>query len=256
MLSRRTRADEGGEFGLLLNVVMQDRAWREDLKGTGAPVGRGDLVPGTTVWAPSSTSETVSLGTRRRLGGSALLQWRPMPATEVYAELHAAELRTQQDSHQVNVSAGSGFVPGSVVLFDGTSDLRSITWTNAPMSLLSFARDTPDRTGQLSVGGRHDSERWSWGADLSHTKSSNRLFSSPRTDPCGDGGRVPPRPIRQCAVHRRRRHRPAQSSQSARHRAGLPRSPVRGLALCDAGGWPLAGRGRHARKPGDRLAAR
>ena len=91
MLSRRTRADEGGEFGLLLNVVMQDRAWREDLKGTGAPVGRGDLVPGTTVWAPSSTSETVSLGTRRRLGGSALLQWRPMPATEVYAELHAAD---------------------------------------------------------------------------------------------------------------------------------------------------------------------
>lgn len=178
MLSRRARADEGGEFGLLVNVAVQERAWREDLKGTGAPVGRSDLLPGTTVWAPTSTSETVSLGTRRRLGGSALLQWRPLPATEVYAELHAAELRTRQDSHQVNVSAGSGFVPGSVALFDGTSDLRSITWTNAPVSLLSFARDTLDRTRQLAVGGRHDSERWSWSADLSHTKSINRLFFS------------------------------------------------------------------------------
>lgn len=178
MLSRRTRADDGGEFGLLVNLVAQDRAWREDLKGTGAPVGRTDLVPGTTVFAPSGTSETVSLGTRRRLGGSALLQWRPAPATELYAEAHAAELRTRQDSHQVNVSAGSGFVPGSVALFDGTSDLRSITWTNAPVSLLSFARDTLDRTRQLAVGGRHDSDRWRWSADLSHTKSVNRLFFS------------------------------------------------------------------------------
>lgn len=178
LLSRRTHAEEGGEFGLLVNVVVQDRAWREDVKGTGAPVGRADLLPGTTVWAPSSTSETVSLGTRRRLGGSALLQWRPVPATEVYAELHAAELRTRQDSHQVNVSSGSGFVPGSVALFDGTSDLRTITWTNAPVSLLSFARDTLDRTRQLAVGGRHDGERWQWSADLSHTRSSNRLFFS------------------------------------------------------------------------------
>jgi len=178
MLSRRARGDDGGEFGLLVNLVAQDRAWREDLKGTGAPVARTDLVPGTTVYAPSSTSETVSLGTRRRLGGSVLLQWRPVPAMELYAEAHAAELRTRQDSHQVNVSAGSGFVPGSVALFDGTSDLRRITWTNAPLSQLSFARDTLDRTRQLAVGGRHDAERWRWSADLSHTKSLNRLFFS------------------------------------------------------------------------------
>lgn len=178
MLSRRTRTDDGGEFGLLVNLVMQDRAWREDQKGTGAPAARTDLLPGTTVWAPSSTSETVSLGTRRRLGGSALLQWRPAPTTEVYAELHAAELRTRQDSHQVNVSAGSGFVPGSVALFDGASDLRRITWTNAPVSLLSFARDTLDRTRQMAMGGRHEGERWRWSADLSHTKSINRLFFS------------------------------------------------------------------------------
>ncbi|MGD9836193.1 MAG: TonB-dependent receptor, partial [Piscinibacter sp.] len=177
MLSRRTRAD-GGEFGLLLNLVAQDRAWREDLKGTGAPVGRTDLLPGTTVFAPSGTSETVSLGTRRRLGGSALLQWRPAPTTELYAEAHAAELRTRQDSHQVNVSAGSGFVPGSLDLFEGTNDLRRITWTDAPVSLLSFARDTLDRTRQLAVGARHDGERWRWSADLSHTKSVNRLFFS------------------------------------------------------------------------------
>lgn len=178
LLSRRMTLPDGGELGVLANLAFQERAWREDQKATGAPAPRTDLLPGLTVAAPGSSSETVSLGTRRRIGGSALVQWRPAPGWELTGELHAAELRTRQDSHQINASAGSGFVPGSVVLFDGTNDLRSITWTGAPVSVLGFARDTLDRTRQFAIGGRHDRDDWTWSADLSHTRSHNRLFFS------------------------------------------------------------------------------
>lgn len=178
LVTRRMTLPEGGELGVLVNLAFQERTWREDQKATGAPAPRTDLLPGLTVAAPGSTSETVSLGTRRRTGGSALLQWRPAPGWELIGELHAAELRTRQDSHQINASAGSGFVPGSVTLFDGTDDLRKITWTGAPVSILSFARDTLDRTRQFAIGGRHDREDWTWSADLSHTRSRNRLFFS------------------------------------------------------------------------------
>lgn len=178
LVSRRVRLAGGGELGLLVNLAFQERAWREDQKSTGAPAPRTDLLPGLTVAAPGSTSETVSLGTRRRIGGSAVVQWRPAPEWEFSAELHAAELRTRQDSHQINASAGSGFVPGSVRLFEGTNDLRSITWTDAPVSVLGFARDTLDRTRQLALGARHDRGDWTWSADLSHTRSHNRLFFS------------------------------------------------------------------------------
>lgn len=178
LFSRRRRDPAGGELGLLVNVVAQDRAWREDQKSTGAPVARSDLVPGSTVFVPAGTSETVSVGTRRRLGGSAVLQWRPTPTTEIHAEAHATELRTRQDSNQINVSAGTGVVPGSVSLFDGTRDVRQVTWTDAPVSVLGFARDTLDRTRQVAVGGLHDEDRWRWSADLSRTSSSNRLYFS------------------------------------------------------------------------------
>lgn len=178
LLSRRIALEQGGELGLLVNLAFQERAWREDQKSTGAPALRTDLLPGLSVAAPGSSSETVSLGTRRRLGGSAALQWRPAPALELHAELHAAELRTRQDSHQINVSAGSGFVPGSVSLFEGSNDLRGITWTDAPVSILGFARDTLDRTRQLALGGSHQGEHWRWSADLSHLHSRNRLFFS------------------------------------------------------------------------------
>ncbi len=180
LISRRVRDAQAGEFGLLVNLAFQERAWREDQKNTGAPALRNDLLPDGPVVAPGGTTETVSLGTRRRLAGSALLQWRPVPNFEVLAEAHLAELRTRQDSHQINASAGTGVVPGSLALFDGTRDLRSITWTDAPVSVLGFARDTLDRTRQFALAARHDGEVWTWSADLSHTRSRNELlFSGP-----------------------------------------------------------------------------
>jgi len=189
------RASTGvGDLGVLLNVVLQDRAWREDTKGSGTPMVcsaratsgcRLDLVAGQDTVAPSSTSESSNFGRRRRNAASLMLGWRPSATTEIYGEAHLAELRTKQDTQQINVGpnfgAGSGFDPASVALFPGTNDVQRITWLNAPVSVLSFARDTIDRTRQLAAGAI-----WSDGpvrltADLSHTRSFNNLFFSGTT---------------------------------------------------------------------------
>ncbi|MBX3605529.1 MAG: TonB-dependent receptor [Piscinibacter sp.] len=178
LLSRRGAAG-GGELGLLLNLALQDRYWREDQKSSGTPVRHDDPAGGTFL-APGATSETTSVGRRRRVGASALLQWRPSAALEWYGELHFAELETRQDSHQINVSApaGTAFEPGSLQRFPGSDDARRVTWLEAPVSLLNFARDTVDRTRQLAAGARWSGTDWQLEADLSLTRSFNHLFFS------------------------------------------------------------------------------
>jgi len=178
-----------GQAALLVNLVLQDRAYREDLKGTGSPMlcsaratsgCRLDLVPGQDTFVPSSTSESASAGRRRRGAASVMLGWRPVPSLDLYAEGHFAELRTRQDTQQVNAgpnfAAGSGFDPASVTLFPGTQDVQHISWTKVPVSILGFARDTIDRTRQFAAGGRWTEGRLKLSTDLSHTRSLNHLF--------------------------------------------------------------------------------
>lgn len=178
LLSDRWQSENFGEFGALVNFAYQRRAWREDQKSTGNPVANSNIVPGQTVIAPNGTSETSSLGHRERTAGSLVLQWRPTDILEFYAEGNYAEFKTIQDSYQINVTPSSTFVPGSPRLFSGTNDLQSISWTNAPISILSFARDTVDRTQQAAVGGSWSKDALTLKTDLSYTKSFNNLFFS------------------------------------------------------------------------------
>ena len=183
-----------GEFGMLLNLVTQDRAWREDNKGTGTPMVcsaratsgcRLDLVAGQDTVVPSSTSESTNSGRRRRNAASLMLGWRPSATIEVYGEAHFAELRTKQNTQQINVGpnfrTGSSFDPASVALVSGTNDVRHITWTDAPISILGFARDTIDRTRQFAAGAIWSDGALRLSADLSHTRSLNHLFFSGTT---------------------------------------------------------------------------
>jgi iron complex outermembrane recepter protein len=191
LLYARRAGAGGGEFGWLVNLMLQDRAFREDLKSTGTPMlcsaratsgCRLDLVPGEDTVVPGATSETTSTGRRRRGAASVMLGWRPSATLELHVEAHYAELRTKQDSQQINVGpnfgAGSSFDPASVALFPGTHDVQRITWTNAPVSILGFARDTIDRTHQLAASGAWSAGELRITADLSHTRSLNRLFFS------------------------------------------------------------------------------
>ena len=178
LASDRWKTAGSGEFGALIHLAHQKRAWREDQKGTGNPLSRADLIPGQTVIAPNGTSETTSFGDRERNAASLVLQWRPSKALELYAEGNYTEFLTRQDSHQINVTASPTFVAGSPAVFPGTNDLQSITWTNAPVSILSFARDTVDRTRQIAVGGRWTGQALTLKADISHTSAYNNLFFS------------------------------------------------------------------------------
>lgn len=166
----------GGEFGALATLSRQQRAWREDQKGSGNPIVRTDLIPGQSVLVPNGTSESSSAGLRERDAGALALQWRPGRDLELYAEADYAQFRTRQDTYQINALPSPTFVPGSVVLFPGRVDLQSITWTNAPLSIASFARDTLDRTGQAALGGRWRDGALTLTADLSQTTSHNQLY--------------------------------------------------------------------------------
>lgn len=195
LASDRWSLGAGGELGALISLSHQRRAFREDQKSSGTPRACNqntddgtagvppcpNLVPGQTVYAPNATSETRSLGERERSGINAVVQWRPSSDIELYAEGSFAQLKTIQDSYQINASIGpnTGFQAGSVELFPGTSDVRRVTWTNVPISVLSFARDTVDRTRQFALGGSWKaSDAFRIKTDLSHTKSFNDLFFS------------------------------------------------------------------------------
>lgn len=178
LASNRWKTADGGEFGALLNVSHQKRAWREDQKSTGNPVSRTDLIAGQSVVAPNGTSETISAGERERNAADIVLQWRPSKSLELHAEASYAEFLTRQDSYQINVAASPTFVAGSPRLFPGNNDLQGITWTNAPISVLSFARDTVDRTSQAAIGGVWTGQDLTLKGDLSYTKSYNNLFFS------------------------------------------------------------------------------
>lgn len=166
-----------GELGALVNFTYQERAWREDQKGTGSPVARTDIIPGQTVNVQNSTSESTVFGRRERTGITGVIQWRPNSRLELYAEGNYTKFDTLQDTNQVNVSGSAfTFVPGSVVLAPGTNDLQRITWTNAGVSVLSFARDTHDWTKQFAAGAIWRNDRLSLKFDASYTDSFNDLY--------------------------------------------------------------------------------
>lgn len=178
LLSGRRQIRGGGDVGLLVNLFYQRRGWREDQDSTGNPLARTDLVPGATVIAPNGVSQTTSIGDRERTGANFALQWRPTSELEFYAEGALDRFRTIQDSYQINVTASPTFLAGSPALFAGTDNLKHITWTNASISVLSFARDTVDRTAQGAIGSVWKHGPLTLDADLSRTDSRSNLFFS------------------------------------------------------------------------------
>jgi TonB-dependent receptor len=178
--SERGSTAASGEWGLLVNLAWQRRAWREDQKGSGNPLRRSDLMPGQEVVVPNGTSESASAGRRERRAGSLVAQWRPRATLQAYAEAHLAEFKTLQDTHQINVfapTAAGSFDPASLRLFPGTQDVQHITWLDAPVSALSFARDTVDRTRQFALGGSwRPAGDWEVELDASTTRATNDFY--------------------------------------------------------------------------------
>jgi TonB-dependent receptor len=67
-----------------------------------------------------------------------------------------------------------------VALFPGTPYVARVSWLNAPISILSFARDTVDRNRQLAVGGIWRRGALSLKGELSRTTGEQKLlFAGP-----------------------------------------------------------------------------
>ena len=181
LLSNRWHTTDGEQFGALVNLAYQKRAWREDQKSDGNPIARTNLVPGQTVIAPNGITDTTSTGFRERKSASIVLEWLPVEQLQLYAEGHYAEFLTLQNSYQLSATASPAFVPGSPVLFPGTNDLQSIIWTNAPVTSVGATRNTLDRTIQAAAGGIWTADALTLKSDLSYTKSHNNLFYSALT---------------------------------------------------------------------------
>jgi TonB-dependent receptor len=178
LTTSRWQTEEHGEFGALLNASYQKRAWREDQKSAGAPVARTNVISGQTVIVPNGITESTSLGERERRSLSMVLEWAPEENLKLYAEGNYAEFLTFQDTYQIYGNAPNTFVAGSPVLFTGSNDLQSITWTNASLTTVGTARDTQDKTIQLAVGGTWKDEALTLKSDLSYTQGHNNLMSS------------------------------------------------------------------------------
>jgi TonB-dependent receptor len=176
LASNRWQTENWGEVGLLLGAAWQKRAWREDQLSMGNPQARTDIIPGQTVIAANGISSSTSKGQRERSAFDLALQWRPSDALELYAEGNYARFKTRQDTYQINIGSSATFVPGSPVLVPGSNNLQSITWTNAPISILGFARDTVDENRQVAIGGVWKEKDTTLKADLSRTKSYSNLF--------------------------------------------------------------------------------
>lgn len=174
LLSNRWKAAGFGEFGALLSVAVQDRAFREDLKSIGNPVVRS--VGGQTVIAPNGTLEAASFGTRKRRGGDLALQWHPNSALDLYAEANYSELTTIQNQYYLQASAPA--TASAATTIRGTQDVQSITWTNASLTTAGVARDTIDRNSLVAFGGSWNRDDLTIKADFSYAKSHNFLHYS------------------------------------------------------------------------------
>jgi TonB-dependent receptor len=173
LLSNRWKTEGAGEFGALLSVSMQERAFREDQKTVAGPILT--TFGGQQVVAPGGSNESTSAGTRKRNGASLALQWRPRRDFDLYAEGNFTELRTIQNSYQLFAGTGGATIT-NLALIPGTSNVQSIGWNNAGVYTAGAARDMIDRTTQLAVGGTWFGERTTIKADASYTKSHNDLL--------------------------------------------------------------------------------
>lgn len=164
-----------GEFGALINATYQERSWREDNASIGNPASRTNLITGQTVVAPNGVYDNTSQGERKRTGLNGVLQWKPGPDLEVYAEANYSQFKTIQDSYGLSITSSNTPVANSTTLFDGTSDVKQVSYANAPFTVLSFARDTEDMAQQYAFGAKWTRDNLTLRADASYTDSTNVL---------------------------------------------------------------------------------
>lgn len=177
LLSNRWDTGGAGEFGLLGSFSYQQRRYRQDINGTGAPTPRQDLIPGQTVFAPNGFNQVLVVGERERIGANLALQWRPTPNLELVVEGQYQRFKTVQDQLNANVTTnGTTPVAGSARVFSGTNNLETASYTNVPIVAGGTSRDFIDENKSLSANLKWTSGGFTLTGDATYIKSTNDLY--------------------------------------------------------------------------------
>ena len=175
LASQRWRG-AAGEVGVLINLVRQRRAFREDQSSNATPGWRSDLLPGPPLLVPGGIVMSASAGTRSRDALTGTLQWRLAAGIELFAEASLASLRTRQDTYQLALGTSVAPSLSERDLISGSNVVGRIAWRDAPAGMLSFARDTADHIANLALGGRVQRERWWFAFDLARSAGDSTLY--------------------------------------------------------------------------------
>lgn len=166
-----------GEMGLLGSFSYQEREYRQDIDGTGAPTPRNNLVAGQSVFAPNGSNQVLVTGNRQRIGANAAFQWRPTPELEILIEGQYQRFRTIQDQfNALTTTAGATPVAGSTTLFDGTSNASQVTYSNVPLTAGGTSRDFTDENRSISANVKWKKDRLTIIGDATYTKSTSDLY--------------------------------------------------------------------------------
>lgn len=163
-----------GKLGALLTLSYQDRPYREDSATNNAVATSTIAVPGETITYPNGAYNTMFVGDRRRTGVDGVLQWQPADDFQAYAAASSEDFVWAQNQYTFTTS-GNPKAIDALSLFPGTTDVQSITWSNASTSTVGAWRTVEDVNRQFSLHAKWTPAPWIFEGDLSYTKATERL---------------------------------------------------------------------------------
>src|SRR3546814_14127376 len=79
--------------------------------------------------------------------------WKPNPDLEIFAEAGYQEFRSLQQQRGLNnPTNGRAVDPDTVTLYEGTSDFKSGTFLDVPVTTYGVQRDPYDKNQQYTIG--------------------------------------------------------------------------------------------------------
>ena len=185
LATKRWDVGNGGEIGALLNVSRTDIRYLDaeisntDFLQTFNQVGDtlvADPANGTAARFPDIQRLFYRSGWRTRPSVNGLVQYKPSPDLEFYAEGLWQGFRNRIDDRLLAAELFNGAQASSVDFREGTNLARTGTVSAPPGSLFSFQGGTFNRTNtfQFAVGSRITRDQLRVNIDIARTKSTFR----------------------------------------------------------------------------------
>jgi iron complex outermembrane recepter protein len=170
------RWDTGiGEIGLLLNASDTRFKYTDSTRSNPEVVVNVPFGPnGSNVRYPDAQLINYGIGDRERPSINGVLQWRPSPGLEFYAEGLWQGFRSKRSDRQLYVPFWGGSNYSNVVTTGTGPNPRVETMTVAnPARPDGYQGATFDKTNttQFAIGGKYDGDQLHISADLARTKS-------------------------------------------------------------------------------------